>query len=86
MSLSAIWDRFWWSMILTIMIGLLWLKFIDPIIPCVSVGLISAVVAGLAYFSIGMRALIDQKRQEEDIETRAIAELRAEIEGRSDHA
>jgi hypothetical protein len=85
MSLSSIWDRFWWSMILTIMIGLLWLKFLDPIIPCVSVGLASAVVVGLAYFSIGMRALLNQKKLEEEIERKAIAELREDMEGGPEH-
>ena len=40
MSIAALWDRFWWSLMLTIGLGLIWLKYINPVVPCVSVGLI----------------------------------------------
>ncbi len=79
MSLAAIWDRFWWSLMLTILVGLLWLKFIDPIIPCMSVGLLLCSLVGGIYLAIGLRKMIRQKRHEEEIERRARAELRAEF-------
>ena len=79
MSLAAVWDRFWWSLMLTILVGLVWLKFIDPVIPCMSVGLLLCSLVGGTYLAIGLRHRILQKRHEEEIERRARAELRAEF-------
>jgi hypothetical protein len=80
MSLSAIWDRFWWSMILTILVGLLWLKFLEPVVPCVSVGLVVAVLIGVTYFAVGIRAMARQRKREMEIERQALEELMREME------
>jgi hypothetical protein len=80
MSLAAIWDRFWWSLLLTIALGLLWLKFIDPYINCVSVGLIVCIGAGVIYFSLGIRKLANQQKLELAVEEKARAELLAELQ------
>ena len=72
LSIAEMWDRFWWSLMITIFIGLLWLKFLDPIISCVSVGLILSSLAGLVYFVIGLRGMIQEKRMEQEVERRAL--------------
>ncbi len=79
MSISAIWDRFWWSLMLTILTGLIWLKFIDPIVPCLSVGLILCVSVGVIFFAVGIRKMLQQKRREEEIERTAYEELLQEM-------
>jgi membrane protein YdbS with pleckstrin-like domain len=79
MSISAIWDRFWWSLILTVASGLIWLKFIDPVVPCVSMGLIICIAIGMLYFILGIRKMIRQKRYEEEIERKAYQELLQEM-------
>ncbi len=81
MSLTAIWERFWWSLLLTIGLGLIWMKFIDPIINCVSTGLIVCIGAGLIHFSLGIRKLVRQHKLEMDIEKKAREELIAELDG-----
>lgn len=75
MSFANIFDRFWWSLMLTILLGLIWLKFVDPIVPCWSIGLIFSVMCGLGFFSFNMRKLIVQQRLEEDLERKAYEEL-----------
>lgn len=55
MSLADAWDRFFWSAMLTIFLGLLWLKFLDPKIPCMGPGLVVAVIGGAIYFYLGWR-------------------------------
>jgi len=80
MSLSAIWERFWWSLLLTITLGLLWLKFIDPYVNCVSVGLIVCIGAGLIHFSLGIRKLVVQRNKEKEIEKQAYEELLEELQ------
>lgn len=55
MSLADAWDRFFWSAIIGMFVGLVWLKFLDPRIPCVGPGLIVAVTAGAIYFYLGWR-------------------------------
>lgn len=81
MSLAAIWDRFWWSLILTITLGLLWLKFLDPYVSCVSVGLIVCIGAGMVYFTMGIRKLAHQQKVELAVEEKARNELLAELQG-----
>ena len=78
MSIAAIWDRFWWSMLITIGSGLLWLKFIDPYIPCFSIGLIFCTAAGLVYFVRGIRAMKLHQKMELQIEKAAYEELMTE--------
>ncbi len=80
MSLSAIWDRFWWSLMLGILVGLLWLKFLDPVIPCVSAGIIVSVTVGAANFYIGMRKMVREYKAGLEVERRAYEELLAEMQ------
>lgn len=55
MSLADAWDRFFWSVIIAIFVGLVWLKFLDPMVACVGPGLIVAVTVGGIYFYLGWR-------------------------------
>lgn len=75
MSFAWIFDRFYWSMMWTIFLGLLWLRFIQPFIPCVSVGLIFCIMVGLAYFVIGLRDKAKQVRIEKEIEQVAYQDM-----------
>jgi|UniRef100_A0A7V3KP97 predicted membrane channel-forming protein YqfA (hemolysin III family) len=80
MSLSAIWDRFWWSLMLTIFLGLIWLKFLEPVITCESAGLIVCITVGLIYFSVGIRNMVKKHKNEIEVEQRAYEELLAELQ------
>jgi hypothetical protein len=72
LSIAEIWDRFWWSLLITIFIGLVWLKFLDPIVACWGVGLLVSVSAGLIYFIIGIREMLKEKRLRDEVERRAL--------------
>lgn len=78
MSIAAIWDRFWWSLMLAILIGLIWLKFIDPLFPHIIVGIIISCAAGGTYFTIGIRKMLRVIEDEKEIERKAREELIAE--------
>jgi len=71
-SIAEIWDRFWWSLMITIFIGLVWLKFLDPIIACWGVGLLVAAGVGLIYFVIGLRNMVQEKRLHDELERKAL--------------
>lgn len=55
MSLADIWGRLFESFIVTIFVGLVWLKFLDSKVACVGPGLVVAVIAGALYFYWGWR-------------------------------
>ena len=55
MPLADAWDRFFWSVIIAIFAGLVWLKFLDPVLPCVGPGIVVAGVVGGIYFYLGWR-------------------------------
>lgn len=55
MPLADAWDRFFWSVILAIFVGLVWLKFLDPVLACVGPGLVVAAIVGGIYFYLGWR-------------------------------
>ncbi len=57
MSISELWDRAWWGFMITIFIGLLWLKFLDPYLSCVWTGLSIAVLCGGVYVYAGVRKM-----------------------------
>jgi hypothetical protein len=65
MAFIDIFERFFWSLLLTIFIGLIWLKFLDPLIPCISPGLIVSGLVGIIYFYIGLNLSKDQEKVEE---------------------
>ncbi len=53
MTLSEAWDRMFWSLMIIIFVGLLWMKFLQETAACESAGLIVAVVIGIVFFSTG---------------------------------
>ncbi len=68
MSLADAWDRFFWSVMLAIFVGLVWLKFLDPVLPCVGPGLVVAAIAGGIYFYLGWRKATRAAQTGENIE------------------
>jgi hypothetical protein len=66
MSLSKLWDRAWWGFMIFIFVGLVWLKFLDPIIACVWPGVIFATLCGGLYLYTGIRNMQREKDQEEN--------------------
>lgn len=54
MDLGQAWDLFFRSFLVLIFFGLMWLKFVDPIIPCLF-GFPVPIVSGFLYFYIGWR-------------------------------
>jgi len=55
MSIADMWDRFFWSAIIGLFVGIVWLKFLDPVFPCVGPGLVVAFIVGGIYFYLGVR-------------------------------
>ena len=55
MPLADAWDRFFWSVMLAIFVGLVWLRFLDPVLACVGPGLVVAAIVGGIYFYLGWR-------------------------------
>jgi hypothetical protein len=55
MSLADIWDRFFWSVMIALFVGLVWLKYLDPVVACVGPGLVVAAITGGIYFYLGWR-------------------------------
>jgi hypothetical protein len=55
MTLADAWDRFFWSVMIAIFVGLVWLKFLDPVLPCVGPGIVVAGIVGGIYFYLGWR-------------------------------
>lgn len=65
MTLSEAWDRMFWSIMLTIFIGLVWMGFLQEYVACEGPGLLVAVTVGIAFFGIGWRNAAEAKRQAE---------------------
>ncbi len=57
MSLNDLWDRTFWGLVIGIFVGLVWLKFVDPIVPCVWPGVVVSVAVGAAYVTYAVRKL-----------------------------
>lgn len=53
MTLSEAWDRMFWSLMIIIFVGLLWMKFLQETAACESAGLVVAVTIGIVFFSTG---------------------------------
>lgn len=79
MSVAEIWDRLWWSMVIAVLIGLAWLKFIDPLFPYIIAGVALALGSGGTYFVVGIVKLSKQKRLEKALEERAYRELMQQL-------
>jgi hypothetical protein len=54
---SAVWDRFFWSFLVTVFAGLLWMKFLQDQIRFESGGWVVAIGIGLLWFWRGLRKL-----------------------------
>lgn len=58
MSLADLWDRTFWSIMVVVGVGLLWIRFVEPYgLSCVGPGLIVALAAGAYFFVSGVRGL-----------------------------
>ena len=69
MSITELWDRFWWGFMIMIFVGLLWLKFLDPYLSCVWSGVAFAAFCGGLYIYTGirrMRSKAKARAQEEE--------------------
>jgi len=68
MSSAAVWDRFFWSLMLSIFVVFAWLKFLDRLMPLRPTGLVVAGGAGVAYLTIGIILLRRQDRKTKALE------------------
>ena len=66
MSIADLWDRTFWGIVITIFIGLLWLKFLDPLVPCVGPGLVVALIGGGIYVFVGVRKMRAETKKSAD--------------------
>jgi len=65
MTLSEAWDRFFWSAIIVVFIGLVWIRFLESVIgPCDGPGLLVALAVGIVFFATGWRSAAARKRRE----------------------
>lgn len=54
---SEVWDRFFWSFMVTVFVSLLWMKFLQDQIRFESGGWVVAIGIGLLWFWRGLRKL-----------------------------
>lgn len=55
-SIADLWDRGFWSFMIVVGVGLLWIRFVEPYgLACVGPGLIVALAAGGFFFYTGVR-------------------------------
>lgn len=72
MTFSEAWDRMFWSIMLTIFVGLVWMKFLQEFAPCEGPGLLVAICVGIAFFATGWRNAVIRKRKEQEAEREAL--------------
>ena len=68
MDFADIWDRFFWSAIITIFVGLLWLRFLDPIIAIKWTGFIVSMIVGFIYFYVWWRKMRRELKMSQELE------------------
>lgn len=62
MAFADIWDRMYWSFMIVIFVGLVWIKFVEPLgLACFGPGLIVALLVGGIYFYAGVRSKLRQQ-------------------------
>ena len=62
MSFADIWDRMFWSVMVVIFVGLVWIKFVEPLgLACFGPGLIVALLAGGIFFYMGVRGKLGRQ-------------------------
>lgn len=54
---SEVWDRFFWSFMVTVFVAIVWMKYLQDSARFESVGWIVAVLVGLLWFWRGLRKL-----------------------------
>jgi hypothetical protein len=64
MNLSQAWDRMFWSIMLTIFVGLIWMRFLQDVAACEGPGLIVAVTVGIVFFATGWRSAARAARKQ----------------------
>jgi hypothetical protein len=63
MTISALWDRFFWSFMLMVFAGLVWLQVVGDSVRYMPFGLLAGLIVGGAYFAIGVRAMLAARRR-----------------------
>lgn len=63
MSIAALWDRFFWSFMLTVFAGLLWLKVLGDGARYLPFGLLTGLIVGGSYLALGVRAMLVMRRR-----------------------
>jgi len=69
MTLSEAWDRMFWSIMLTIFVGLVWMKFLETIAPCEGPGLVVSICVGIAFFYRGWHKAALRNQQANQLNT-----------------
>lgn len=57
MSIAVLWDRFFWSFMLVVFAGLVWLLLVGDRARYLPLGLLTGLLIGGAYFVRGVRAM-----------------------------
>jgi hypothetical protein len=65
MSIADAWDRMFWSIMLVIFIGLLWMRFLQNVAVCEGPGLMVALFFGFAFFYRGYRQSVQRRQRAE---------------------
>lgn len=68
MTLSEAWDRMFWSIMITILVGLVWMRFLQNILACEGPGLVVAITVGVVFFAAGWRSAAAKKRRAAELE------------------
>lgn len=63
MSIAALWDRFFWSFMLMVFVGLVWLKVVGDGARYLPFGLLTGLLVGGSYFALGVRGMLVAQRQ-----------------------
>jgi hypothetical protein len=69
MTLSEAWDRMFWSIMLVIFVGLVWMKFLERVLPCEGPGLVVSICVGIAFFYRGWHNTVRRKQQADQLDT-----------------
>lgn len=69
MSLSDAWDRMFWSIMIVIFVGLLWMRFLQPYAACEGPGFIVALAVGIAFFYQGYRKATRESAEKDAADT-----------------
>ena len=62
MSWADIWDRFFWSAMLAVLVGIIWLRFVDPFLGFAPAGFLAVQVIAWGYFITALRRLKKEAR------------------------